>query len=429
MTVQAIVGANWGDEGKGKLTHALAQQADFVVRFQGGRNAGHTVVEPRGTFVLHLLPVGALHAHVCNVLGPGVARDLQQLRDEVDALQERGLASPKLAISDRAQVVLPHHPLLDNLEEKRLGSQRFGSTRSGIAPFYADKARKIGVQVADLFEPQRLRARVEAALLPANVLLRELYGVPSLRPDSVVAGLLEHAAWLQPLVCDTTELLHDGLEQGKRILLEGQLGSLRDPDHGIYPFTTSSSTLAGYGSVGAGLPPGRIDEVLAVAKAYSTCVGTGPFVTELSDETASQLRERGGEYGATTGRPRRIGWFDAVATRHGARAQGADALCLTMLDVLADQPELPVCVAYLVDGTRVERFVPNAKLERATPIYESLPGFGGEVCGVRRFEQLPHNARRYVRRIEELTQTPVRLLSTGPQHDALIEVPPLRSSV
>jgi len=425
MSATAIVGANWGDEGKGKLTDCLATHSDLVVRFQGGANAGHTIINEFGKFALHLLPSGVFYPHVANVLGPGVAFNPAAFIREREELISRGVPEPKLCISDRAQVVMPYHVLLDGYEEERLSDRKFGSTKAGIAPFYADKYAKLGVQVGDLFDEARLRSRLEGALDAKNVLMQHLYEKPVVDVDSLVPDLLRQGEAIGPFVCDTTELLHNALEVGKQILLEGQLGALRDPDHGIYPFSTSSSPLAGFASIGAGLPPHAITRIIAVVKAYSSCVGAGPFVTELEGDTAHQLRERGGdagEYGATTGRPRRMGWFDAVATRYGCRVQGATEVALTLLDVLGYLDEIPICTAYDVDGDITGNFPVTARLERAKPVLETLPGWRCDVSGARTFAELPHNAQGYVRRLEELIGTPIRWISVGPRRDALIEL-------
>lgn len=425
MSATAIVGANWGDEGKGKLTDCLAATSDMVVRFQGGANAGHTIINEYGKFALHLLPSGVFYPHVTNVLGPGVAFNPAAFVKEREELIARGVPEPRLCISDRAQVVMPYHVLLDGYEEERLSDRKFGSTKAGIAPFYADKYAKLGVQVADLLDEQRLRSRLEFALDGKNVLLQHLYGKEPIAAEALLPELLRQGEAIAPFVCDTTALLHDGLEAGKEILLEGQLGALRDPDHGIYPFSTSSSPLAGFASIGAGLPPYAIKRIIAVVKAYSSCVGAGPFVTELEGEVAQELRQRGGdagEYGATTGRPRRMGWFDAVATRYGCRVQGATEVALTLLDVLGYLDEIPICTAYEVDGEVSGDFPVTARLERARPVLEKLPGWKCDVSGARRFEDLPRNAQGYVRRLEELINVPVRWISVGPRRDALIEL-------
>ncbi len=422
MAVTAVVGANWGDEGKGKIADVLGEQADFVVRYQGGGNAGHTIINDYGKFALHMLPSGVFYPDVINVIGPGAALSIRDFLKEKEELVARGVPEPALRISDRAQVVMPYHLLFDVLEEERLGHNRFGSTQSGIAPFYADKYLKLGVQTADLFDENRLRARLEASLAAKNVLLRHLYGKPALRVEELLPGILEDADQIKPYVCDTSALLQEGWRQGRNIVLEGQLGALRDPDHGIYPFSTSSSTLAGFAAVGAGLPPYAISRIIAVVKAYSTCVGAGPFVTEIFGGEAQELRERGGdagEYGAKTGRPRRVGWFDAVATRYGCRLQGATESALTLLDVLKYRDEIPVCVAYEVDGKETTDFPVPALLEKAKPVYRMLPGWKRDISHVRKFADLPAEARQYVEYIEKLIGVPVRFISVGPKREQL----------
>lgn len=424
MAVRAVVGANWGDEGKGKVTDHLAAQADFVVRFQGGSNAGHTVVNDYGTFKLHLLPSGVFHPHVTNVLGPGVAVDLDVLFAELDELVSRGVPAPRLVVSDRAQVVLPVHRRLDVLEEERLSDRSFGSTRAGIAPFYADKALKVGIQVNELFDPDLVAARVGRTLEAKNVLVRHLYGKPPFSADALVESLLAHADRLAAHVGDTRSLLDDAIADDRRILLEGQLGALRDPDHGVHPYPTSSSPLAGFAPVGAGVPPHAITDIVAVTKAYSSCVGAGPFVTELSGPAADTLRERGGdagEYGATTGRPRRVGWFDAVATRYGCRVQGATSVALTNLDVLGYLQSIPVCARYRVDSVETDRFPLSRLLDASEPVYEPLPGWRADISSVRRWEDLPDDARRYVETLEQLIDCPVRYLSVGPERAQFFE--------
>ena len=424
MPVTAIVGANWGDEGKGKMTDYLAEGSDMVVRFQGGNNAGHTVINDYGKFALHLLPSGVFYPHVVNVLGPGVAVNIPAFSNELDHLVCRGVPKPSVRVSDRAQVVLPYHLLLDEYEEERLRHQKFGSTKSGIAPFYSDKYLKVGVQISDLFDEDRLRDRVQRALTVKNLLFEQLYSKPTLSVDDIIPVLLKDGARIKPYVCDTLSLLHNTLEEQKSILVEGQLGALRDPDHGIYPYPTSSSPLAGFAAVGAGVPPYSITRVVAVAKAYSSCVGAGPFVTEIFGSEANELRERGGdagEYGATTGRPRRMGWFDAVATHYGCRVQGATEVALTLLDVLGYLDEIPICVAYKIDGETTQEFPVPAKLDEAKPIYEKLPGWKRDISSIRSFQDLPQNAKAYVERVEALVGIPVRMISVGPRREAVID--------
>jgi adenylosuccinate synthase len=424
LNVTAVVGANWGDEGKGRMVDALAGEHDIIVRYQGGGNAGHTVITEQGKFVLHLLPSGVLRPGKVNMLGPGVALDAGLLARELEGLAARGMPRPEVWVSDRAQLLLSHHRLLDRLEEERLGSKSFGSTRTGIAPFYSDKYAKVGVSVDDLFDEERLRARLEPVVSAKNALLVGLYGQPPLELTALLAELRAARDVLEPFVRDTDTLLHEALVAGKRILLEGQLGALRDPDHGIYPWVTSSSTLAGFATVGAGVPARAIGRVLAVTKAYSSAVGAGPFVTELSGAEAEELRRRGGdagEYGATTGRPRRVGWFDAVATRHGCRAQGATEVALTNLDVLGYLDRIAVCTGYRIAGKLVTSFPTTRQVEHAEPVYEWLEGWGTSLGELKSFEDLPARARAYVLRLEALLETPIRWVSYGPQRHQLIE--------
>lgn len=424
MTVTAIVGANWGDEGKGKMTDVLAAKSAYVVRYQGGSNAGHTIINDYGKFALHMLPSGVFNANVVNVIGPGTALDVEAFLSELDQLLARGVPEPQIRISVRAQVVLPLHRLFDELEEQRLGARSFGSTKKGIAPFYSDKYAKLGVQVADLYDETRLLERLTQSLEAKNVLLVHLYGREALSPEDLMPALSEQAEKLRPFVCDTSAMLHEAYANGETILLEGQLGALRDPDHGIYPFSTSSSTLAGFAPVGAGLPPYAIKNVMAVTKAYSSCVGAGPLATELDGAEADELRRRGGdagEFGATTGRPRRVGWFDSVATRYGCRVQGATEVALTNLDVLGYLDEIPVCVGYeLEDGTITEQFPVSAKLGHAKPILKRLPGWKSDISGARSFDELPEKAQQYVLLIESLIRVKISYVSVGPKREQLI---------
>ena len=423
MPAIAIVGANWGDEGKGKITDYLAAQADYVVRFQGGNNAGHTIINAFGKFALHLLPSGVFYPKVINVIGPGVALNLRAFLAELQGLIDRGVPAPQIKVSNRTQLLLPYHQLLDGYEEERLGARSFGSTKQGIAPFYADKYLKLGVQVADLGDQSRLQARLAQALATKNVLLQHLYQKPLVTVAEVMDHLAADAETLAPYVDDTLMLLQDGLSAGKTVLLEGQLGALRDPDHGIYPYPTSSSPLAGFATVGAGMPPQQITRIIAVTKAYSSCVGAGPFVTELQGSAAEELRRRGGsagEYGATTGRPRRVGWFDAVATRYGCRVQGATEVALTNLDVLGYLDEIPLCTAYAIDGERTTTFPTTGPLERAQPVLTTLPGWRSDLTAIRRYQDLPRQTQQYVETIEELIATPIRWLSVGPERNAMI---------
>lgn len=424
MGATVVVGANWGDEGKGKLIDNLAAQSDYVVRFQGGNNAGHTVINHYGRFALHLLPSGVFYPNVINILGPGVAVNIASFLKEYEQLVDSGVPEPQIFISDRAQVVLPYHILFDQLEEERLTDQSFGSTRSGIAPFYSDKYLKIGVQVADLFSEDILTARIKGALASKNTLLRGLYRQPELDPMEVLAQLRPHISKLRPFVRDTTSMLRTALKAGKNVILEGQLGALRDPDHGIYPFTTSSSTLAGFSTVGAGIPATAIKQVIAVVKSYSSCIGAGPFVTELFGSEGDELRRRGGdmgEFGATTGRPRRMGWLDMVATRYGCQVQGATEIALTLLDVLSYLEKIPVCTAYEVDGQTTESFPVSRDLPGAKPVYQYFPGWKTDISGARSFKELPQAAQDYVRYIEEKTGLPISYISVGPHRDSLIK--------
>ncbi len=421
--VRTIVGANWGDEGKGKITDMLAAESDIVVRFQGGANAGHTIINDYGRFALHLLPSGVCNPGVVNVIGPGVAMDIEAFLREMDDVVAQGVPRPAVLVSERAQVLMPYHILLDCCEEERLGKNSFGSTKSGIAPFYGDKYQKIGIQICQLLEPELLREKLAHALDIKNALLVHLYHKDPIDLDALCEQMGELAERIRPYVADTDEYLQEAVRSGKRILLEGQLGTLRDPDHGIYPMVTSSSPLAGYAPVGAGIPAWSIRDVIAVTKAYSSCVGAGPFTTELFGEEAEELRRRGGdrgEYGAKTGRPRRVGWFDCVATRYGCRMQGATEAALTNLDVLGYLPEIPVCVAYELDGKRIERFPVTPKLERCKPVYERLPGWNCDTRGIRDFAALPENARRYVEFLERQIECPIRMVSNGPRREEMM---------
>lgn len=424
MTVTAIVGANWGDEGKGKMTDALAAKSSYVVRYQGGSNAGHTIINSYGKFALHMLPSGVFNPEVINVIGPGTALDVEVLLREREELLARGVPEPQLRISERAQIVLSIHRLFDELEEERLGENSFGSTKRGIAPFYADKYAKLGIQVADLYNKSRLLLRLEQTLAAKNILLEKWYGRQPITPQELLPELLELAEKLRPFVSDTSKLLHEAYRKGEPILLEGQLGALRDPDHGIYPYSTSSSTLAGFAPVGAGLPPYAITRIIAVVKAYSSCVGAGPFVSEIEGEEASTLRRLGGdggEYGALTGRPRRMGWFDAVATRYGCMLQGATEIALTNLDVLGYLDEIPVCVSYQLDGEVMEDLFPvTAKLDSARPVLQRLPGWKSDISHIRNFEDLPETAKQYVYFVESSTGVRVASVSVGPRREQLI---------
>ena len=421
--VRSIVGANWGDEGKGKITDVLAERSDVVVRFQGGANAGHTIINNYGKFALHLLPSGVFHQNIANIIGPGVALDIEKLLAEYDSVVQRGVPKPKLYISDRAQAMLPYHVDFDRFEEERLGKAGFGSTKSGIAPFYGDKYLKIGIQVCQIYDEEILRQRLSSAVEQKNVTLANLYHKPPIDLEALIAHVRDLGERIRPMVIDTTLYLHKALKEGKTVLLEGQLGSLRDPDHGIYPYTTSSSPLAGYGTVGAGVPASAIKDVYCVTKAYSSCVGAGPFTTELFGEEAKELRDRGGdagEYGATTGRPRRVGWFDAVATRYGCMVQGATEAVMTNLDVLGYLDQIPVCTAYEVDGKTITDFPSTPTLMRCKPVYTLLPGWKCDVRGVTEWDKLPENCQNYITFIEKELQVPIHMISTGPKREEML---------
>ena len=420
--VKAIVGANWGDEGKGKITDVLAGDSDVVIRFQGGSNAGHTIVNEHGRFALHQLPSGVFYPHVTNVIGNGVALDLGKFLQEVASLEAAGVR-PKLLVSDRVQVVMPYHVLFDQYEEARLGGRSFGSTKSGIAPFYSDKYAKIGFQLAELFDDAYALDKLERVLEVKNVTLEHLYHQPRLSAQEVFDGLRKQRDAIAPDVADTFQFLRQAQAEGKRILLEGQLGAMKDPDFGIYPMVTSSSTLAGYGAIGAGLPPYAITDVVCVVKAYSSAVGAGAFVSEIFGDEAQELRVRGGdkgEFGATTGRPRRMGWFDTVATRYGVQVQGATQVALTVVDALGYLKEIPVCVGYEVDGKILRDFPTTPTLERCKPVLEVLPGWNCDIRGITRYEDLHANCRSYVEFIEKEIGVPITMVSNGPGRTEVI---------
>ncbi|MBR6770982.1 MAG: adenylosuccinate synthase [Lachnospiraceae bacterium] len=421
--VKAVVGANWGDEGKGKITDTLAEKADIIIRFQGGANAGHTIVNDYGKFALHTLPSGVFYSHTTSIIGNGVALNIPALMEEIKSLTIRGVPMPKILVSDRTQIVMPYHLLFDEYEEERLGGKSFGSTKSGIAPFYSDKYAKIGFQVSELFEEERLKEKIERITQMKNVLLEHLYHKPAIDAKELLETLYQYRDSIAPYVCDVSLFLNQALKEGKTVLLEGQLGTLKDPDHGIYPMVTSSSTLAAYGAIGAGLPPYEIKEIITVCKAYSSAVGAGAFVSEIFGEEADELRRRGGdggEYGATTGRPRRMGWFDCVASRYGCRLQGTTDVAFTVLDVLGYLEEIPICVGYEIDGEIITDFPVTVKLERAKPILETLPGWKCEIRGIRNFEELPENCRRYVEFVEEKIGYPITIISNGPGREDII---------
>ena len=421
--VRAIVGANWGDEGKGKLTDMLAETSDIIVRFQGGSNAGHTIINNYGKFALHLLPSGVFYNHTTSIIGNGVALNIPYLIKEINSLVEKGVPKPKILVSDRAQIIMPYHIKFDGYEEERLGKNSFGSTKSGIAPFYSDKYAKIGFQVSELFDDEILKDKLEKVCIQKDVILEHLYHKPAIDKAELLKTLNEYRDMIAPYVCDTALFIQEAIKEGKNILLEGQLGTLKDPDFGIYPMVTSSSTLAAYGAIGAGIPPYEIKDIIAVVKAYSSAVGAGEFVSEIFGDEADELRRRGGdggEYGATTGRPRRMGWFDAVASRYGVRMQGATEVSLTVLDVLGYLDELPICVGYEIGGKVRKDFPVTAELKKAKPVYEKLPGWKCEIKGIRKYEELPENCRKYIEFIEKELGVPVTMVSNGPGREDII---------
>ena len=421
--VKAVVGANWGDEGKGKITDMLAKNADIIVRFQGGANAGHTIVNNYGKFALHTLPSGVFYSHTTSVIGNGVALNIPVLCNEIKSITDQGVPMPKILVSDRAQIVMPYHILFDQYEEERLGKASFGSTKSGIAPFYSDKYAKIGYQVSELFDDELLKEKVERTCETKNVLLEHLYHKPLLDPKELLETLHTYRDMIAPYVSDVSSFLWNVLKEGKEILLEGQLGTLKDPDHGIYPMVTSSSTLAAYGAVGAGIPAQSIEQVVTVCKAYSSAVGAGAFVSEIFGDEADELRRRGGdggEFGATTGRPRRMGWFDCVASKYGCRMQGTTDVAFTVLDVLGYLDEIPVCVGYEIDGEVTTDFPVTWRLEKAKPVYKTLPGWKCDIRGIRKYEDLPENCRNYIEFIEKEIGFPITMVSNGPGRDDII---------
>ncbi len=421
--VRAIVGANWGDEGKGKITDMLAEKSDIIIRFQGGSNAGHTIINKYGKFALHLLPSGVFYDHTTSIIGNGVALNIPYLINEINSLVERGVPKPHILVSDRAQIMMPYHVLFDQYEEERLGKKSFGSTKSGIAPFYSDKYAKIGFQVSELFNEELLVEKVERVCEQKNILLTHMYHKDPIVPAELLNTLHEYRDMVAPYVCDTGAYLYEAVKAGKNILLEGQLGSLKDPDFGIYPMVTSSSTLAAYGAIGAGIPPYEIKNITTVVKAYSSAVGAGEFVSEIFGPEADELRRRGGdggEFGATTGRPRRMGWFDAVATRYGCRVQGATEVALTVVDVLGYLDEIPVCVGYEYNGEIIKDFPVTSKLSQCKPVYEVLPGWKCETKGIRKYEDLPENLRNYVEFIEKQIGVPITMVSNGPKREDII---------
>lgn len=421
--VKAIVGANWGDEGKGKITDMMAKESDIIVRFQGGANAGHTIVNNYGKFALHTLPSGVFYDHTTSIIGNGVALNIPVLFNEIKSIVDQGVPAPKILVSDRAQIVMPYHILFDQYEEERLGGKSFGSTKSGIAPFYSDKYAKIGFQVSELFDEATLVEKVDRVVELKNIMLTHLYHKPAIDKAELIKTLHEYRDMIAPYVCDVSLYLHNALKDGKTILLEGQLGSMKDPDHGIYPMVTSSSTLAAYGAIGAGLPPYEIKQIVTVCKAYSSAVGAGAFVSEIFGDEADELRRRGGdggEFGATTGRPRRMGWFDCVASKYGCRMQGATDVAFTVLDVLGYLDEIPVCVGYELDGEEIKDFPVTWKLEKCKPILKKLPGWKCDIRGIKNYEELPENCKNYIEFIEKEIGYPITMVSNGPGRDDII---------
>nr|WP_296192915.1 adenylosuccinate synthase [uncultured Anaerobutyricum sp.] len=422
--VKAIVGANWGDEGKGKITDMLAQDSDIIIRFQGGANAGHTIINDYGKFALHTLPSGIFYGHTTSIIGNGVALNIPILFNELKEVTSKGVPAPQILISDRAQIVMPYHILFDEYEEERLAGKSFGSTKSGIAPFYSDKYAKVGFQVNELFEEEAvLREKIERVIVQKNILLEHLYHKPLIDADELYNTLMEYKEMVAPYVCNVSAYLDKAIKEGKNILLEGQLGTLKDPDHGIYPMVTSSSTLAAYGAIGAGIPPYEIKKVVTVCKAYSSAVGAGAFVSEIFGDEAQELRVRGGdggEFGATTGRPRRMGWFDCVASKYGCRLQGTTDVAFTVVDVLGYLDEIPVCTGYEIDGKVTTEFPVTNQLEKAKPVLEVLPGWKCDIRGIKKYEDLPENCRKYIEFVEEHIGYPITMVSNGPGRDDII---------
>lgn len=422
--VRAIVGANWGDEGKGKITDMFAAQSDMVIRFQGGANAGHTIINDYGKFALHQLPSGVCFPHITNVIANGVALDIPKLMKEIQHVLDGGVPEINLKVSERCQIMMPYHVLLDTYEEERLAERAFGSTKSGIAPFFSDKYAKIGFQICELFDEEQLREKLTQILSVKNLIIKDIYHKPELSVDEVLSQLEEYREMIAPYVCDTGKLIREAVKDGKKILLEGQLGSLKDPDFGIYPMVTSSSTLAGYGAVGAGIPPYEIKDVTVITKAYSSAVGAGEFVSEIFGEEAQEMRIHGGdagEFGATTGRPRRMGWFDCVATRYGCAVQGATEVVLTALDCLSYLDKISICVGYEIDGKVTKDFPVTPLLKRAKPVLVTLEGWKCDIRGIREFSKLPKQAQEYVNFIEEELGVRISYVSNGPKREEIIK--------
>ncbi len=419
--VIAIVGANWGDEGKGKMSDILSKDANVVVRYQGGANAGHTIVNEYGKTALHLLPSGIFRENVINVIGQGVAFDIKAFFSELDEIKSKGMKNPNIVVSDRVQILMPYHIKLDELEEERLGKASFGSTKSGIAPFYSDKYAKIGIQVSEIYDDAYIKNRLTNILTAKNKSIAALYGEDKqINIEEMYEYLIKFRDKLKPYLCNTVKLLNDKIKNNETIILEGQLGTLRDLDNGIYPFTTSSSPLAGFGTVGAGIPPYEIKKIYAITKAYSSCVGAGAFTTEMFGEEAKTLRDIAGEYGAKTGRPRRVGWFDAVATRYGCMVQGATDVVMSLVDVLGYLDKIPVCTAYEIDGKIIKDFPTTMELNKAKPIYEYLEGWKCDISNIKKYEDLPENAKKYIEFIEKEIGYPITMIGNGPKREDII---------
>ena len=422
--VRAIVGANWGDEGKGKVTDMFAAQSDMVIRFQGGANAGHTIINDYGKFALHQLPSGVCFPHITNVIANGVALDIPKLINEIKHVLDGGVPEINLKVSERCQIMMPYHVLLDTYEEERLADRAFGSTKSGIAPFFSDKYAKVGFQICELFDEEHLKEKLTQILSIKNLMIKEIYHKPELDVDEVLAQLEQYRDMIAPYVCDTGKLIREAVKNGKKILLEGQLGSLKDPDFGIYPMVTSSSTLAGYGAVGAGIPPYKIKDITVITKAYSSAVGAGEFVSEIFGDEAQEMRIHGGdagEFGATTGRPRRMGWFDCVATRYGCAVQGATEVVLTALDCLSYLDKISLCVGYEIDGKVTKDFPVTPLLKRAKPVFVTLDGWHCDIRGIREFSKLPKEAREYIEFIENEIGVKISYVSNGPKREEIIK--------
>jgi adenylosuccinate synthase len=422
--VKAVVGANWGDEGKGKITDTLAEQADIVIRFQGGANAGHTIKNHYGKFALHTMPSGVFHQNIMNIIGNGVAFDIPKFMKELHEITEKGVPMPQIMISDRVQVMMPYHVLFDTLEEARLAGKSFGSTKSGIAPFYSDKFSKIGWQINEFYQDDEvLKEKIHRVAEIKNALLVNLYHTDPINEEELLSTIKDWREQVKPYIGNVGLYLDKAIKEGKTILLEGQLGTMKDPDHGIYPMVTSSSPLAAYGAIGAGIPPYEIKQIVTVSKAYSSAVGAGAFTSEIFGDEAEELRNRGGdggEYGATTGRPRRVGWYDCVASKYGCRMQGTTDVAFTVLDVLGYLDEIPVCVGYDIDGEVTTEFPVTHLLEKAKPVYKVLPGWKCDIRGIRNYEELPENCKAYIDFIEEQIGYPITMVSNGPAREDII---------